>query len=325
MKSRRHALVASLVVATTLSSGGFALAQTESWPSRPIRMLVGFSAGGGADAIARTVAKRLTEQLGQNVVVENRPGASSTIAAELLATSAPDGYSIMLADSSLQIASRAMARVNFDILKSFDAVGGVALAPLVLAVAANSPLQSLEQMAEAARKSDAPLIYATSGIGTVHHLAMEYLLSQAKIKMTHVPYRGASQLLPDVISGQVPIGVLSAGAAIGAIQSGRLRALGMTSPVKLPGAEWRAVADWLPGFDASPRLFLIAPAGTPEPILVRLDKETRAALTDGVVRETLLKQGAVPMPATRAELIKTLPVELDRWSTLIRSANIEIK
>ena len=136
-------------------------------------------------------------------------------------------------------------------------MAGIAIAPLAIAVAADSKLKSLEDMAAAAKSGD--LNYATSGIGTVHHLAMEQLQARANIKMTHVPYRGASAMLPDLISGQVPIGVLSAAAAQGQVQAGKIRVLGLTSPDKLEGAtDWRPIADWLPGFDSSPRLFLLA-------------------------------------------------------------------
>jgi tripartite-type tricarboxylate transporter receptor subunit TctC len=300
-------------------------ATTTGYPGRPLRLLVGFAAGGGADAIARVLGQRLGEQLGQNVVVDNRPGASSTIAADLLAKSPPDGYSLMLADSSLLIASRAMARSSLDVATAFAPVGGAGIAPLAICVPADSPLQSLEDLAEAARREQGRLVYATSGIGTVHHLAMEVLQSQAKITLTHLPYRGASQIVPDLISGQVPVAVLSVGAAVGQVAAKRIRALGLTSPVRLPGADWRFVADWLPGFDASPRLFVLAPAGTPAAILDRLDREIRAALADPAVADSMQKQGAVPWPVDRRALGTALPRELETWTEQIRRANVELK
>ncbi|MGE0314026.1 MAG: Bug family tripartite tricarboxylate transporter substrate binding protein [Lautropia sp.] len=318
-----HAILAGATAGTAVSFG--APLRAQAWPTRPVKLLVGFSAGGGADAIARTIAQRLGDALGQSVVVENRPGATSTIAAEVLAKSPPDGYALMLADSSLLIASRAMAKVNFDVLTSFAPIGSVAIAPLAIAVAANSPLRSLEDMATAAKRQDPKLIYATSGIGTVHHLAMESLLAQAKLEMTHLPYRGAAQILPDLIGGQVPIGVVSAGAAVGPVEAGKIRVLGLTTPAKLASAPWRPVADWLPGFDAAPRLFLIAPAGTPDAILARLDEENRRAIADPAVAQTLQKQGAVPTPSSRAELATLLPAEVERWDALIRRGNISIK
>jgi tripartite-type tricarboxylate transporter receptor subunit TctC len=296
----------------------------QDYPAKPVRLIVGFAAGGGADGIARTVAQRLGEQLGQNVVVDNRPGATSTIAADALAKSTPDGYTLMMADSSLLIAAKAMARLTFDPLKSFDPVASVAIAPLAIAVTPTVPYRTLEEMAAAAR-SGTTINYATSGIGTVHHLAMEYLQSLAGIRMTHVPYRGASLIMPDLISGQVPVAVLSAAAAIGQEKAGRIRILGLTSSHKLPEADWRPIAEWLPGFDASPRLFVIAPAGTPAPVLRRLEAEIGAALSQPQVRETLLKQGAVPSPSSSAELAKTLRDETQRWEGLIREGNITLQ
>lgn len=300
-------------------------AAAQDYPSRPIRILVGFAAGGGADAIARTLATRLGEQLGQSVVVENRPGATSTIAADALASAAPDGYTLMLADSSLLIAAKAMQKVSFDVLGSFAPVGSVAIAPLTIAVNPDAGIGSLEDMAALAR-SGKELIYATSGIGTVHHLAMEYLQSQAKIRLVHLPYRGASQILPDLISGQVPIGVVSAAAALAQERAGKIRVIGLTSPHKLRDApNWRPIADWLPGFDASPRLFLLAPAGTPAAAIARIDAETRKALADPAVAETLTKQGAIPSPGSAEALGQAIRSEIGRWESLIRQANVTLK
>lgn len=320
---RRFVIAAGAAAALAAVSPGGAFA--EDWPSRPVRILVGFSAGGGADAIARTIAERLGAQLGQSVVVENRPGASSTIAADVLATAAPDGYTVMLADSSLLIASKAMSKVNFDPLRSFVPVSAVAIAPLTIAVNPDAGIASLEDLARLS-KSGKELIYATSGIGTVHHLAMEYLQAQAGIRMVHLPYRGAAQIIPDLISGQVPIGVISAAAALSHEKAGKIRVIGVTSPHPLRDAPgWRAIADWLPGFDASPRLFLLAPAGTPAAVIARIDTETRKALADPAVVETLTKQGAIPSPGNAEELGRDMRAELDRWERLVRQANVSLR
>ena len=292
------------------------------FPSRPLRLLVGFSAGGGADAIARNVAGRLATQLGQNVVVENRPGASSTIAAGVLAEAPADGYTLMLADSSLLIAARTMQKAGLDARTSFAAVGAVATAPLAIAVRADSPLRSLEDMAAAARRGE-PLGYATSGIGTVHHLAMELLQVRASIRLNHVPYRGAAQIVPDLLGGQIPLAVLSAAAALGHVKAGRMRVLGLTSPEPFAGAEdWRRVADWLPGFDASPRLFVLAPAGTPAAVLARLEHEVTSAIGDSEVSQGLSKQGAVARQRGAAALALDIAEELERWDKLVRDAGI---
>ena len=321
MMNRRNVFKV-LAVAALASALAPALAQ--DYPARPVRMLVGFSAGGGVDAIARTLSARLGEQMGQNFVVENRPGATSTIAANVLVSSAPDGYTILLADSSLLIAARAMQNLTFDPLKSFVPVAGVAIAPLAIAVAADSKLKSLEDMAAAAKSGD--LNYATSGIGTVHHLAMEQLQARADIKMTHLPYRGASALLPDLISGQVGLGVLSAAAAQGQVQAGKIRVLGLTSPGKLEGAaDWRPIADWLPGFDASPRLFLLAPSGTPQAIVARLESEIAKALKDPAVAQNLTKQGFITTFRPGSDLRSEMEKELDQWTEVIRKTGIVLK
>ena len=328
--TRRRSLgqAAAWVAAAMLGvppSRGFAqtgAAASAAFPSRPLRLLVGFSAGGGADAIARTVAARLATQLGQNMVVENRPGASSTIAAGVLAESPADGYTLMLADSSLLIAARTMQKAGLDARTSFAPVGAVATAPLAIAVRADSPLRSLEDLAAAARRGEA-LSYATSGIGTVHHLALELLQVRASIRLNHVPYRGAAQIVPDLLGGQIPIAVLSAAAALGHVKAGRMRVLGLTSPEPFAGADdWRRVADWLPNFDASPRLFVLAPAGTPAPVLARLEREVMAAMGDTEVVQGLSKQGAVARLRGASALAADIAEELERWDKLVRDAGI---
>ncbi len=322
--SRRGVL--GVLLGATLA-GGLALpgpVLAQDYPSRPIRVLVGYSAGGGVDALARTLAARLSEQLGQNMVVDNRPGATSTIAANVLLSSAPDGYTLLLADSALLIAARAMQNVSFDPVKNFVPVAGVAIAPLAIAVAADSPLRSLEDMAKAGGSGN-QLNYATSGIGTVHHLAMEYLQARANIKMTHVPYRGASALLPDLISGQVSAGVLSAAAAMGQVKAGKIRVLGLTSAEKLDGAaDWRAISDWLPGFDASPRLFVLAPSGTPEPVVRRLESEIRKSLSDPAMVQDLSKQGFITNFQPSKALKAGMEEELERWTDLIKKSGITL-
>lgn len=322
MLKRRDALRAFIGAALAGAVPAAVLAQ--SYPARPVRILVGYSPGGGVDALARTLSARLSEQLGQNVVVENRPGATSTIAANVLLASQPDGYTVFLADSALLIAARAMPNLGFDPLKSFTPVAGIATAPLAIAVGASSPLHSLEDMAKASKLEQ--LNYATSGIGTVHHLAVEHLLSRADIRMTHLPYRGASQLLPDLISGQVPVAVLSAAAAMGQVQAGKIRVLGLTSPDKLEGAaDWRAIADWLPGFDASPRLFVLAPSGTPQQVVARLETEIGKALNDPALAQNLSKQGFIIAFRPATQLRTAMEEELERWTTLIQKSGIVLK
>ena len=324
--TRRQVLTTLLA---TAMAGGVPFAQSvasaENYPSHTVRMLVGYSAGGGVDALARTLAVRLSEQFGQSVIVDNRPGATSTIAGNVLALAPADGYTLLLADSSLLIAARAMQNLTFDPVTTFVPVAGVAIAPLAIAVAADSPLRSLEDIAKAANAGQT-LTFATSGIGTVHHLAMEHLQAQAKIKLTHVPYRGASALLPDLISGQVSMGVLSAAAALSQVKAGKIRVLGLTSEDKVHGAaDWRAIADWLPGFDASPRLFVLARAGTPASVVSRLEGEIGKALSDDVLVRELSKQGFVTTYRSAKDMKGAMQKELDRWTDLIRQSGITLK
>ena len=321
---RHAARMLATMALLALAIAGQALAQ-QAYPSRPVRLLVGFAPGGGADALARAVAARLGEQLGQQVVVENRPGASGTVAAEALANAAPDGYTLYFADTSILIAASAYAKVGYDPKTSFAAVGSAAELPLVLVVNPSFPARSIEEFIATLKANPGKYAFATSGVGSIHHLAAELLMRRAGIEMTHVPYKGASQILPDLISGQVPIALVSSGPAIPQVKAGRIRAIALTSPARLADApDWRALSEVLPGFDASPRLFVLAPAGTPAPIVQRLANGLEAALAAPELLETFAKQGATVRWSNSPALAAELDRESERWAALVRSAKIRL-
>jgi tripartite-type tricarboxylate transporter receptor subunit TctC len=296
------------------------LASAQTFPSKPIRMLVGYSAGGGADALARIVAAKMGEQLGQQVLVENRGGAGATLAADAVAKAAPDGYTIMFADSALLIAPAIYARLPFDALKSFAPIGGAVTTPLVVVVNPAVAAHTTQELIALLKADAGKYSYGSPGVGTVHHLAMELFKKQAGVNMLHIPYKGASAIVPDVISGQLPIAIMSASPALAQSKSGRLRAIAMTSPAKLPNVEWPALADTLPGFDASPRLFVIAPAGTPESIVSSLNGTLRTVLSSPEVMEGIAKQGATPDYTTPRELAARMAEELRKWSQVARDS-----
>ncbi|MFN0161586.1 MAG: Bug family tripartite tricarboxylate transporter substrate binding protein, partial [Burkholderiales bacterium] len=246
--------LASLFVCAALTALAIPAAQAQPYPSRPLRLLVGFAAGGGADALARMTATHVGEALGQQVVVENRAGAGGTLAADAVAKAQPDGYTLLFGETGLLIAPALYANLPFDPVKGFAAVGGVATLPLVIVVNPGLPAKNTAELIAHARANPGKLSYASPGIGTVHHLAMELLRKQAGLDYVHVPYKGASAILPDLIGGQIPIAIVSAPPALAQARAGKLRAIALTSPVKLASApDWPALADTLPGFDASPR------------------------------------------------------------------------
>jgi len=320
--ARRTALRTLLAAGAALCLGG-APAWAGDYPSRPVRLLVGYSAGGGIDAVARLIGPRLSNVLGQQIVVENRAGAAGLIAGDLAAKAAPDGYTLLLGDSSTLIAQHLQPRMSFDPIKSFAPVAGLFTLPLVIVVndafPARTPAEFIAQLKAAPGKHS----YATSGVGQVQHLGFELLKARTGAEVVHVPYRGAAQILPDVISGQVPIGVVSATAAIAQVKAGKLRAIGVMSPVTLAGAETiPALAQELPGFDAAPRIFVAAPAGTPPAVVQRLSEALGRVMAEPDLAQAAAAQGAVPAYLDARALAADLPRESQQWGALVRERRI---
>lgn len=317
--SRRATLLLALAATATASTGAWA----QAWPTKPVRLVVGYSAGGGVDAMARLLAPRLSAVLGQQVVVENRTGAAGLIAGDTVARAAPDGYTLMLGDSSLLIAQHLQPRMSFDPIKSFTPVAGVFTLPLVIVVHNDVPAKTPAEFVKLLRDQPGRFSYATSGVGTVHHLGFEMLKAKARSFVVHIPYRGASQIVPDVMSGQVPIGVVSATSAIAQARAGKLRALAVMNPVKLVGGEDIApLSDALPGFSAVPRLYVLAPTGTPAPIVDKLSEALRTVMDAPDMAQVSAQQGAVPAYMPSGPLAADIVKESAEWGKVIREQGI---
>lgn len=299
------------------------LGQAQQYPAKPLRMLVGYSAGGGADALARLIAAKIADGLGQQVLVENRPGAGATIAAAAVASSLPDGYTIFFADTALLIAPAIYQKLSFDSVKSFAPVSGACTTPLVIAVNNEVKAASVAELISTLKANPGRLSYGSPGIGTVHHLAMETFKRQAGVDIVHVPYKGASAIIPDVISGQLQIGIISAPPALAQSKAGRLRPIALTSPVRVAGADWPALADTLPGFDASPRLFVLAPAGTPAGVVTKLNETLKTALASKDLLDAFSAQGAFADWSTPQALGVLMAQESLRWAQVARDAGIK--
>ncbi|WP_439586341.1 Bug family tripartite tricarboxylate transporter substrate binding protein [Hydrogenophaga sp.] len=314
--SRRGALALALAAAT---SGAWA----QAYPSKAVRLVVGYSAGGGVDAMARLIAPRMAAALGQQVVVENRTGAAGLIAGDTVARAAPDGYTLMLGDSSLLIAQHLQPRMSFDPVKAFTPVASVFTLPLVIVVNNDVPAKTPAEFVKLLKDNPGRYSYATSGVGTVHHLGFEMLKGKTRSFVVHIPYRGAAQIVPDVMSGQVPIGVVSATSAIAQARAGKLRALAVMNPVKLAGGEDIApLSDALPGFSAVPRLYVLAPAGTPAAIVDRLSDTLRTVMEAPDIAQVAAQQGAVPAYMPAAPLAADIVRESAEWGKVIREQGI---
>ena len=299
-------------------------AHAQDYPNRAVRMLVGYAPGGGMDTIARVVAPKLSDALGQPFVVENRPGASGGVAAEALVTSPADGYVLMLAESGTLALPAANPKVTLDPVKQFAPVGGVCTLPMAFVVNPGFPARTVAELVRELKAQPAKYSYASPGVGSLQHLAFELFQRQAGVTALHVPYKGATAMMPDIMSGQVPIGVISALAAMGPTKAGRIRTLAVTSPQRLPtNPEWPAMAETLPGFSAAPSVFLVAPPDTPAPVIQKLSTALRAALGAPEVQENLAKQGATTSPGTPGELGSQIAEETKRWAAVIKDAGIK--
>jgi tripartite-type tricarboxylate transporter receptor subunit TctC len=298
----------------------------QDYPSRAVRMLVGYAPGGGMDTLARVVAPRLSDALGQQFIVENRPGASGAVAAEALVNAAPDGYVLMVAESGTLALPGVNPKVKLDPVRQFAAVGGIAILPMAFVVNPAFPAQNAAELIAALKASPGKYSYASAGVGSLQHLAFELFKRSAGVDAVHVPYKGAAAMMPDIMSGQVPIGVISALAAMGPAKAGKIRTLAVTSPQRLPSTpEWPALAETLPGFSAAPNVFLVAPAATPFPVIQRLSNAVRNAVTSKDVEETFAKQGATPTPSSSAELGRQIAEEVQRWAAVVKDAGIKVE
>ena len=312
----------SLLLGLLISSSAFC----QEYPARTVRMLVGYAPGGGMDTIARVLAPKLSEALGQQFVIENRPGASGGVAAEALAGSAPDGYVLMVAESGTLALPSVNPRVTFDPLRQFAPVGSVCMLPMAFVVNPGFPAKSTAELIAVLKANPGKYPYASPGIGTLQHLAFELFKRQAGVDVQHVPYKGASAMMPDIMSGEVPIGVISALAALGASKSGKIRALAVTSPERLPSApDWPTMAETLPGFSAAPNVFIVGPAGLPRSVTSKVNEAMQKALASPEIRENFAKQGATPTPGSPEQLGAQIAEEVKRWAAVVKDANIRIE
>ncbi len=322
LRRRRQALR----VATALGLAGLLaspVAWAQKYPDKPIRLIVGYSAGGGVDAVARLLSARLPAVLGQQVLVENRTGATGLIAADFVAKAPPDGYTLMMGDSALLIAKLLQPKIAIDPLTSFKPVAGAFVSPLMIVTGNDFPAKTPAEFVAQLKANPGRFSFATSGVGTVQHLGFEMLKQSTGSFVVHVPYRGAAQIVPDVIGGQVPIGVVSATAAMAQSKAGKLRAVALMNSAKLEGAESIApLADALPGFDVAPRIFVLAPAGTPNEIVDRFSAAVKTVLDAPDAGTAAAAQGTLRAYATPAQLGKDMAEETVRWKRIITEQRI---
>jgi tripartite-type tricarboxylate transporter receptor subunit TctC len=310
------------ILAATLALPLPAFAQT--FPSRTLRLICPFAAGGSADASARMLAEPLSVALGQPVVVENRPGGGATIGAQAVARAAPDGHTLLYGTPGPQIINPHLMRsVPYDPEKDFAPVSGYKRAPNLLAVHPSVPAKDVAELIALAKARPGQLTFASSGIGASSHLAGEMLKFMAKIDITHVPYRGTSQALTDLMAGTVSMALDTLSILLPPSRAGNLRALGVTTPQRSALApELPALAETLPGFDAAPFNYIAATGGTPAPVIAKLNEAIIGILNDPAFRERMAALGEEPTPSTPEELAGVIRAESARWKQVIDTAGI---
>jgi len=299
-------------------------AASQAFPSRPIRLLVGFPAGGTTDIAARLIGQWLTERLGQPVVVENRPGASANLAAEAVVRSAPDGYTLLAVTSSNTVNATFFDKLTFSIARDIAMVAGVVRSPLVLEVHPSVKANSVPELIALAKADPGKMTLASFGTGSTSHVGGELFKLSAGINMVHVPYRGSAPLVVDLIAGQVQAAFDNLPASIEHIKSGKLRALAVGTAARseqLPNVP--TVGEFLPGFEASAFVALGVPRNTPAAIIDRLHRETNAGLADPNIKARLASLGGTPFVSSPGELNKLIADEVEKWGKVIRAANIK--
>jgi tripartite-type tricarboxylate transporter receptor subunit TctC len=299
-------------------------ASAAEFPTKPIKWVLGYGAGGASDTIARTISQKMPDILGQPVVIENRRGASGIIAANFAAKSAPDGYTLLLVSSGF-LTNIAMGRkMAFDFFKDFEAVTTLGTVPNIVVVNPESNIHSIKDLIAAAKAEPGKINYGTGGIGTGTHIATELFDIMTGVKMVHIPFKGTPPALTALMGGRIQVMFAGAPPSLPLVRSGKLRAIAVTSPKKTPVApQYPPVADTVPGFDGVTYYAVVVPAGTPKPIVAKLNAAFTKALNDESVKATLLKRGFVAESSTVGEATKELQVRVADFKKAVKEAGIK--
>jgi tripartite-type tricarboxylate transporter receptor subunit TctC len=312
-----------LAIAVCMLAAGAALAQ--AYPAKSIRMIMPFPPGGPTDIVGRLVAAKVSEQIGQSVVADSRPGASGNVGLEIASKSPPDGYTIVLSSPVIALSPLLYGKLNYDPWKDLAPIALVGAVRNVFVIHPSVPAETLKEFIQIARKNPGKLNYGSGGIGTTTHLAPELLKSLEKLNIVHVPYKGSGLALIGLASGQVDMEVLAAPAALGQIQSGRVRALAVLSPERMPDLPNVPTAreQGFPNFDISVWYGMLAPAGTPREIINRLNAELIKAVTASDMKPKLAQAGVEPRTSTPEEFGNFIRSEAARFDKVIKEAGIK--
>jgi len=320
-------LLTTLVLAAGLLSVMLASALAQSWPQKPIKMIVPFPAGGGTDVVARLVAKYLTERLGQTVFVENRGGANGAIGLQALKQSAPDGYTIaMTSDTPMTVNPWIYKNLPYEPLRDFIPVTSTIRLPSMLAVHPSVPARSVAELIALAKSKPNGLTYASAGVGNFSHLEAELFSIATGVKMLHIPYKGTGPSSMGMIGGEVQLGFNNVSTLLPHAQAGKLIALAVAEPKRLKELpDIPAIAETVPGFEMAPWVGIIAPAGTPKEIVDRLTKEILAVMRDPAAVKQFTDQQLVVMTLEQDRFAELIKRDLEKWGKVTKTAGIQMQ
>ena len=318
------ALMTLLCAGAVLAMPVQALAQ--AWPAKPIRLVVPFTPGGVTDTSGRVIAEHLGKRLGQNVVVDNKPGASGNIGTQMVATAEPDGYTLLLAfDGTMVINPNVFDKVPFNTLQDFASVGKIGDAVLILVTHPNSGLKTLRDVIAQSKSRQGGLSYGTSGTGSTPHIAGELLKQRAGANLVHIPYKGGGQAMTDLMGGSIPLVYTAVAGAVQHVKAGKLHAVAVSSAQRAPSMPDvpTFVEAGVPDFESSSWVGILAPAKTPRAVIERLNTELNAVLADPAVRERLSGLGITPTPGTPDKFTDEMKRDLARYGAVVKAAGIK--
>jgi tripartite-type tricarboxylate transporter receptor subunit TctC len=314
--------------ATTLLLGLIAcsLAAAQDYPSKPIRLIVGFPPGGNVDVVGRIVAQKLSEGLAQQVVPENRTGAGSMIANEYVAKAAPDGYTLLIVSGAFVTQAATMKKLPYDPMRDFSFISTVVTYPLVFSVRADSRFRSLDEFIAYVKSNPGKVNYPSPGMGTLYHLAGEMFVSMAGIDMQHVPFRGGSEPLTEVLSGRMELLIDALTNSYPQIQAGKFRPLAVSSLARSPSLPAvPTVADSVPGYEASSFTGVGGPAGVPPAVVERLNREVRRVLALPEIAQKFAEWGGTPTASSPDDMQRLVSAEIEKWKKVVAARKLELQ